>query len=160
VHRAYDRYLARMLREYFLDRHRAILRSAPGYAEALASRSVAEFHDRGFGLSGFGSLDEYHRSTNPMEVMTGVRVPVLALNAADDPVCVVENLRDHLGVVETVPETLVVLTARGSHCAFFEGVRPSSWASRVIAEYLAAVHAARTDVAAPSVPAASIAVAS
>jgi predicted alpha/beta-fold hydrolase len=141
VHRAYDRYMVRMLREYFLDRHQAALRSVAGYAETRASRSVAEFHDRGFRLSGFPSVAEYHRATNPMEVVEGIRVPLLVLNAADDPVCVVENVREHLGVIDAVPQTLVVLTARGSHCAFYEGVlRPASWACRVIAEYLTAVH--------------------
>ena len=143
VQRAYDRYLVRLLREYFLDRHRTTLESVAGYAETLASRSVAEFHDRGFRLSGFASAADYHRSTNPMEVIAGVRVPLLVLNAADDPVCVVQNLRDHLNVVQAVPEILVALTARGSHCAFFEGVvRPASWAGRAIADYLKAVHAA------------------
>jgi predicted alpha/beta-fold hydrolase len=88
--------------------------------------------------------------------MHGVRVPLLVLNAADDPVCVVENVREHLGVVAALPETLVVLTARGSHCAFFEGVlRPASWACRVIAEYLTAVHGALGDLARPPAPAAA-----
>ena len=146
VHRAYDRYMVRMLREYFLDRHAAVLQTVAGYAETRASRSVAEFHDRGFHLSGFQSVADYHRATNPMAVIDGMRVPLLVLNAADDPVCVVENVREHLGVVDTVPQTVVALTARGSHCAFYEGLlRPKSWACRVIAEYLAAVHAVSSE---------------
>jgi len=89
-----------------------------------------------------------------MEVMHGVRVPLLVLNAADDPVCVVENVREHLDVVDAVPETLIALTARGSHGAFFEGLlRPASWACRVMAEYLTAVHAALGDMARPPAPA-------
>jgi predicted alpha/beta-fold hydrolase len=148
VHRAYDRYMARLLREYFLDRHEAVLRPVAGYAETRASRSVAEFHARGFGLAGFSSAAEFHRSTNPMAVVAGIRVPLLVLNAADDPVCVVENVREHLDVVDALPETVVALTARGSHCAFLEGVRrPSSWAHRVIAEYLAAADAVLADPA-------------
>lgn len=154
VHRAYDRHLLRLLREYFLERHQAALRSIPGYADTLVSRSLAEFQERGFRLFGFSSAAEYHRRTNPMEVMRDVRVPLLVLNAADDPVCVVENVREHLDVVDSVPETLIVLTARGSHGAFFEGVfRPASWACRVMAEYLTAVHAASTETARPQAPA-------
>ena len=142
VHRTYDRYLVSQLREHFLERHQAALQPVAGYAETLASRSVAEFQDRGFPLFGFPSAAEYHRHTNPLEVVAGIRVPLLVLNAADDPVCAVENVREHLHVVDAVPETVVALTARGSHCAFFEGVlRPASWACRVIAEYLTAVHA-------------------
>jgi len=154
VHRAYDRYLVRILREHFLERHQAALQSVAGYTETLASRSVAEFQERGFRLFGFSSLAEYHRQTNPMEVMHDVRVPVLVLNAEDDPVCVVENLREHLGVVDALPETIIALTARGSHGAFLEGVlRPTSWACRVIAEHLTAVHAALGEAATPPAPA-------
>jgi len=150
VHRTYDRYLLRLLREYFLERHQAVLEPIAGYADVLASRSLVEFQERGFRLFGFASAAEYHRHTNPMEVMHGVRVPLLVLNAADDPVCVVENVREHLDVVDAVPETLIALTARGSHGAFFEGVlRPASWACRVMAEYLTAVHAALGDMARP-----------
>ncbi len=58
----------------------------------------------------------------------------------------------HLGVVDVVPETLIALAARGSHGAFFEGVlRPTSWACRVMAEYLTAVHAALGESAKPAV---------
>lgn len=143
VHPAYDRYLTGMLRKYFLRRHAGALRSSAGYVETLSARSLTAFHDRGFHLAGFSSAGEYHHHTNPMLVVPGVRVPLLVLNAADDPVCVVENVREHVGVVDTVAESIIVLTARGSHCAFFEGVlRPASWADRVIAEYLAAVHGA------------------
>jgi len=78
-------------------------------------------------------------------------VPILVLNAADDPVCVVENVRENVSFVDTVAESIIVLTARGSHCAFFERVlRPASWADRVIGEYLAAVHAALAAPAAPT----------
>lgn len=151
VHPAYDRYLIRMLRNYFLRRHAGALRSAAGYVETLSARSLAGFHDRGFRLAGFSSAAEYHYCTNPMVVARGVRVPILVLNAADDPVCVVENVRENVSFVDTVAESIIVLTARGSHCAFFERVlRPASWADRVIGEYLAAVHAALAAPAAPT----------
>jgi predicted alpha/beta-fold hydrolase len=154
VHRAYDRYLLRLLREYFLERHQATLEPIAGYADTLASPSIADFQERGFRLFGFASAAEYHRRTNPMEVMHGIRAPLLVLNSADDPVCVVENVREHLDVVEAVPDTVIALTARGSHGAFFEGVfRPRSWACRVMAEYLAAVHATLADRARPPTPA-------
>src|SRR5262249_35176810 len=94
-------------------------------------------------LAGFSSAGEYHHHTNPMLVVPGVRVPLLVLNAADDPVCVVENVREHVGGVDTVAESIIVLAGPGSHCAFFGGVlRPASCADRGIAEYLAAVHGA------------------
>lgn len=143
IHRAYDRYMVRALRRYFLERHAPALRTVPGYDDVLASRTVGEFHDRQYTLAGFASAAEFHRHTNPMVVAGDIRVPLLIVNAADDPVCTLENVREHRELVTSVTDCLLVLTARGSHCAFFEGWRPRSWAHRVIADYLRAVHATR-----------------
>ena len=140
VHRPYDRYLTRLLKAHFLERHAYVLRGHAAYAEGLTSRTVEEFQDRCHPLAGFASVADYHAATNPMAVAERIRVPLLVLNAADDPVCVVENVLEHLGLVDVVAESLIALTSRGSHCAFFEGTRrPESWAHRVIAQYLRAV---------------------
>ena len=153
IHRVYDRYLVRALRRYFLERHSAILRALPKYEHVRASRTVGELHDRQYALAGFASADDFHRHTNPMAVAHDVRVPLLILNAADDPVCPLANVREHETLVADVRDALLVLTARGSHCAFFEGWRPRSWAHRLIADYLRAVHehAMRADADWPDV---------
>ena len=143
IHRAYDRYLIRVVRRYFLERHADVLRHLPGYAEMVGSRTVGEFHDRQHRFAGFGSADEFHRHTNPMAVAHDIGIPLLILNAADDPVCTVTNVDEHRDLFEKIPDSILVLTARGSHCAFFEGHwRPRSWAHRLIAEYFGAVHGA------------------
>lgn len=140
IHRAYDRYMVRALRRYFLERHAPALRTVPGYDDVLASRTVGEFHDRQHVLAGFATAADFHHHTNPMKVAGAIRVPLLVVNAADDPICTVANVDEHRGLVASVPDSLLVLTARGSHCAFFEGWRPRSWAHRLIADYLRAVH--------------------
>ena len=63
---------------------------------------------------------------------------MMIINAADDPVCVVENVLDHVAAVRRMPDALLVRTARGSHCAFFEGWLARSWANRLMAKYLLA----------------------
>ena len=142
VHRLYDRYLLRAMRRHFLERHTDVLGHHPSYAQMAASRTVGEFHDRQYDFAGFATLDDFHQCTNPMAVARAVRVPLLILNAADDPVCVIENVDEHRDLFAAVPDSLLVLTARGSHCAFFEGSwRPRSWSHRLIAEYFRAVHA-------------------
>ena len=70
--------------------------------------------------------------------MGQVAVPVMIINALDDPVCVAANAADHVDAIRRVPDALLVRTAHGSHCAFFEGWSPSSWAHRLMAEYLLA----------------------
>lgn len=140
VHRLYDGYLLRGIRRHFVERHAAHLTACAGYADLVASRTVGEFHDRQYGCAGFASTAEYHARTNPMAVADDVAIPLLILNAADDPVCVLTNVDEHRGLFARVPESMLVLTARGSHCAFLEGHRrPRSWAHRMIAEYFAAV---------------------
>ncbi len=140
VHRAYDRYLLRAMRRHFVDRHAPHLTECAGYTELLASRTVGEFHDRQYGCAGYASTAEYHAHTNPMAVADAIAIPVLILNAADDPVCTITNVEEHRGLFDRLPESMLVLTARGSHCAFLEGHRrPTSWAHRMIAEYFTAV---------------------
>jgi predicted alpha/beta-fold hydrolase len=144
IHRAYDRYLIGAVRRYFVERHADVLRDRPGYADILASRTVGEFHDRQHAFAGYASMDEFHRRTNPMVVAADIAVPFLTLNAADDPICTLANVEEHRDLFAHVTDSLLVLTARGSHCAFLEGHwRPRSWAHRLISEYFGAVHAAR-----------------
>jgi len=144
IHRLYDRYLIGAVRRYFLERHAATLAVVPGWTEIMASRTVGELHDRQHPFAGFATTAEYHRHTNPMLVADAVGIPLLILNASDDPVCTVTNVDEHRGLFARVPDSLLVLTKRGSHCAFFEGHwRPRSWAHRLIAEYFAAVDAWR-----------------
>ena len=140
IHRAYDRYLLPAVRRHFLERHAAALRAVPGYAEMLASRTVGELHDRQHRFAGYASSAGYHAHSNPMVVADAVGVPLLILNAADDPVCTLTNVEEHRGLFARVPDSLLVLTARGSHCAFLEGPwRIRSWAHRLIADYFDAI---------------------
>jgi predicted alpha/beta-fold hydrolase len=88
-----------------------------------------------------------------MRVADAVGIPLLILNAADDPVCTLANVKEHRGLFTRVPESLLVLTARGSHCAFFEGPwRARSWAHRLMAEYFAAVQVAEKGESASLLP--------
>ncbi len=106
-----------------------------------SAHALSELHARCFGLAGFASFGDYQRTSNPMLVVRDVRVPLLILNAADDPICTEQNVRDSLDLVRAMPDTILAVTARGSHCAFFEGaISPASWADRRIAQYLTAVH--------------------
>lgn len=141
IHPLYDRWLVGAVRRYFLERHAAVLAAHPGFAEAMASRTVGELHDRQYPFAGYATPDAYHAHTNPMAVADAVAVPLLILNATDDPVCTRANVDEHRALFARVPESLLVLTARGSHCAFLEGHwRPRSWAHRLVAEYFRAVH--------------------
>jgi uncharacterized protein len=141
AHRAYDRYLTRKMVRFFLHRNRGVLGAVDGFADCAAATTIAEFHDRLYPLAGFASRDDYYLASNPMEVARHVAVPVLVINAADDPVCVERNVHRHLGAMQRLPRMTLALTQRGGHCAFFDRLLAGeSWADRAIVEYLSTVH--------------------
>lgn len=141
AHRVYDRYLARKMVDFFLVKHRDVLGDVDGYGDCAAATTIAEFHDRLYPLAGFASREAYYRGSNPMEVAADVTVPMLVINAEDDPVCVVRNVHRHLDDMQRLPRTLLALTRHGGHCGFFDAVLGGeSWADRAIAEYLRAAH--------------------
>ncbi|HYC56808.1 MAG TPA: alpha/beta fold hydrolase [Candidatus Binatia bacterium] len=141
AHRGYDRYLTRRMIRFFLHRNRQVLGSIDGYDHCAEATTMAEFHDRLFPLAGFGSRRAYYLASNPMEVARDVVAPVLVINAADDPVCALRNVHRHLDDLQKLPRMTLAVTRRGGHCGFIEGPGSAdSWAYRVVAEYLGAVH--------------------
>lgn len=139
AHRGYDRYLTRKMVEFFLRRNRQALGHIEGYDHCAAATTMAEFHDRLYPLAGFETREAFYLGSNPMEVARDVAVPVLVINAADDPVCVERNVHRHLGDMQQLPRMTLALTRRGGHCGFFESLRGAdSWADRAVAEYLGA----------------------
>lgn len=141
VHRAYDAYMTRKVVDFFVRRHRGALGRLDGYEACAAASSLAAFHDRLYPLAGFPDREAYYRASNPMEVAGDLAVPLLVINAADDPVCAAENVHRHLDAMRRLGRPTMVLTRRGGHCGFFDGARAGGcWSDRVIAEYLRAVH--------------------
>ena len=134
----YSRLMARRLKQYFLVRHAPALEHLGSYHACLATRDLAGFHEHLYEIAGCSDPADYFARSNPVLVMDDIAVPVLIINAADDPVCVAANARDHVDAVRRVPDALLVRTARGSHCAFLEGWSARSWANRLMANYLLA----------------------
>jgi predicted alpha/beta-fold hydrolase len=139
AHRAYDRVLTRRLIRFFLMRNSDVFRDVDGFDHCASSTTLADFHDRLHPLAGFESAEEFYLRSNPMEVAHRVAVPILVINAADDPLCVEHNVRQHLERMQRLSRMTLAVTRRGGHCGFFETLgNPSSWADRAIAEYLEA----------------------
>ncbi|MGH8028610.1 MAG: alpha/beta fold hydrolase, partial [Arenimonas sp.] len=139
VPRFYSRVMARRIKRHFLERHAPALEHLGTFEACLATRDLAQFHENLYELAGCTNPEDYLARSNPMVVFDDIAVPVMVINAADDPVCVVANAEDHVEAVRRVPDALMVRTARGSHCAFLEGWSASSWANRLMAGYLLAV---------------------
>jgi len=140
VHPVYNRLMARRLKSHFLDPNAALLSELPATRACATARDLAEFHQHVYPLSGFATREDYLRSSNPMEVAHDITVPMLVLNAVDDPICsirMVERVRRSL--IAALPHSILAVTRYGSHCAHLGGVRARvSWAHSVIVDYLRA----------------------
>ena len=145
----YSRAMATRLKRHFLEPHAQAFAHLGSYNSCLAASDLSEFHENLYEMAGCASVGDYLQRSNPMGVFDRIAVPMLILNADDDPVCVVDNVLDHLDAIKRIPDALLVRSARGSHCAFFEGWLARSWANRLIAGYLVAAHGQLTQAEHP-----------
>lgn len=138
AHPFYSRLMATRVKRHFLEPNATVLAEHPGFRACAASRDLSEFHQRAHGLAGFATRSDYLRASNPMGVAHDITIPMLVLNAEDDPVCrlhMVERVRHSL--IGALPHGILAVTRYGSHCAHRYGVRRrTSWAHRVLVEYL------------------------
>lgn len=144
----YSRMMARKLVRQFITPNRAVLQHLPSLAALEGAQSLDEFHKHLYECAGYPSHPTYLDQCNPISVMEQVCIPLLVLNAADDPVCVLDNVRDHQEVVAHMPRTVLAVTARGSHCAHMAGLGARPWAHQLAADYLLAVHEQPTSLTA------------
>ncbi len=78
------------------------------------------------------------QKSNPAVVLDDIKIPTLILNAKDDPVCHIENVYEHQHRITAMNNVILVLTERGSHCAYLEGMTAKPWANRMIKDYFKA----------------------
>lgn len=139
VHRFYSRYIAGTLKRRFLAPYAHYFGHLESYRAALAAPDLAELQRQIYEIAGYRDLSEYLQYSNPVGVLEHISVPLLAINADDDPICVHENTLPYIDTIRRLPAALLVQTRRGSHCAFFEGWTARPWAHGLIADYVTAV---------------------
>ena len=58
------------------------------FQRAMESKTLNEFNHHAALLTGFASYDEFNERNDVMKVAECINVPLLCLNADDDPLCV------------------------------------------------------------------------
>lgn len=136
----YNRIMTRRLIAYFLRRHQRVLSHVRGFEACANARTLPEFHDNLYPLAGFHSREAYFDASNPMGVAYDIKVPLLLLNAEDDPVCHIDVVEEHApGLLDALEDSILAVTQKGSHCAFYQGPQGrESWAEQVMVEFLQA----------------------
>lgn len=143
-------------RERFLASLRAkalgVARRFPGRLDAAAIRRVRTFaaFDGAVTarLHGFASAEDYWRRSSSGPFVPGVRRPLLAISALDDPLVPAESLP--VDAARANPAVTLVTTPRGGHVGFVSGhpLRPASWAEARAVSFLAEAAATRARAAA------------
>ncbi|MDP1541229.1 MAG: alpha/beta hydrolase [Moraxellaceae bacterium] len=135
----YSRMMAKKLVRQFITPNLARIEHLPTTASLQAADDLADFHRNLYELAGYDSYEAYDRASNPMHVFHAIRTPVMLLNSEDDPVCRIGNLAPWLDGMRQMPNIILVTTAKGSHCAHYEGWSARSWSAQLMGEYFLAM---------------------
>jgi hypothetical protein len=103
--------------------------------KVLATTNLEEFEKVYFEMAGYQDYQSYCQAINPIYVFENIKIPLMILNAEDDPVCSIKNLEPYKDAIQQMDNIAVVTTKKGSHCGFYESFSAKSWASRLIADF-------------------------
>ncbi|KAL4140670.1 hypothetical protein PRNP1_014951 [Phytophthora ramorum] len=160
---AYDKALNRSMRALFFEKSNAAekFEGYPGLdMEAVrASRTVREFDDTLTSvLFNYKNADEFYEDASSDKKLRAVKVPLLCINADDDPISVRSAIPSR-ALVESCPTVILCVTKSGGHLAYYEsslgeeagGIArqktPTMWTAKPIAEFAEAVRLSKVKVA-------------
>ncbi|XP_044026040.1 phospholipase ABHD3-like isoform X1 [Siniperca chuatsi] len=123
-----------------VTRHRKVLEKVVDVDYVLKARSIREFDERITSvLFGYKSCMDYYRDASPDKKLPNTAVPILCLNAADDPFSPQHAFP--VTIVESLPNVALLLTAHGGHIAFLQGLFPlrrESYMDRLFGQFVQA----------------------
>lgn len=92
---------------------------------------------------GYDSLKEYYEKESCVHHLHKIYVPLLLVNAADDPLVHSSLLKIPHSLAERKENVMFVLSRHGGHLGFFEGAvlfpEPLTWMDKLIVEYINAI---------------------
>lgn len=135
VHPFYSRMMTKTLFRKFINPYTETWNATGSLTKVLQAKNLFEFEQAYFEMAGYPDYQSYTQATNPIYVFENIKIPLMMLNAEDDPVCHIKNLDPYKELIAKMPNIVVVVTKKGSHCGFYEGIYTKSWATRLMAAY-------------------------
>ncbi|KAI8098535.1 Alpha/Beta hydrolase protein [Halteromyces radiatus] len=87
---------------------------------------------------GYSSASAYYHDASSYRKIENVQIPLLCLNALDDPIANGACLP--IEQVKANPNVILAVTAQGGHIGWFEHIRqPSRWMNKPLAEFITAM---------------------
>lgn len=137
VHPLYTKLMTKKLFKSFIYPYAQTWQGNEMLEKVLSTRSLEQFQSHYYSFAGYPSFEAYAQAVNPIYVFENVSIPLMILNAEDDPVCSILNFEPYKEMIQHMPNVIVVTTKKGSHCGFYEGIKDTrSWAHQLIADYL------------------------
>jgi hypothetical protein len=85
-------------------------------------------------------VDEYYESQSSIRAMPDVAIPMLCLNARDDPLIDPSLVNSGINAAKANPNVITVLTSHGGHLGWVHGWR-KQWMCPAIADFMLATNA-------------------
>ncbi|KAF8717142.1 hypothetical protein HU200_026259 [Digitaria exilis] len=139
VQRIYDKALAIGLKGY-AKLHQPVLARLANWEGIRKSRSIREFdHHATCVVARYETVDTYYRRCSSASFVGNVSVPLLCINALDDPLCTREAIPwDECRANKNI---VLATTPNGGHLAFFQGLTAGRlWWVGATSEFLFALH--------------------
>ncbi|KAJ4823037.1 hypothetical protein Tsubulata_012354 [Turnera subulata] len=134
----YDRVLAYGLKHY-ASKHKPYFKRVANWEGIVEARTIRDYSKNAIcPASNFVTVDTYYRLSNSASYVGNVSVPLLCINALDDPVCTKEAVA--WDECRANPNVVLATTQHGGHLAFFEGLTARSMWIRAVDEFLDVLH--------------------
>ncbi|XP_066532491.1 phospholipase ABHD3-like isoform X2 [Hoplias malabaricus] len=122
-----------------INRHRKILEKVIDVDYVLKARTIREFDERFTSVMfGYKSCTDYYKDASPGYKLQQIAVPVLSLNAADDPFSPKHAFP--VPLAQRLQNVALLVTAHGGHIGFLEGLFPhgEGYMDRVFGQFVRA----------------------